>query len=166
MIRSVLYATDLSLYASYVLQHALAIGRAFKADVHVLHVVEPLGLFAESVLQSYLDQDSLAALHEQGLATVMQTLSDKVTSSFIEELDPESKDADRIASIEVLQGDPAHVILSEAKRLQVDLLVIGSHSYGAELETPLGRTADHLLQMSTIPVYLVPITSLRQSMSL
>ena len=55
MIRSILYATDLGLYASYVLQHALAMSRSFKADLYVVHAVEPMGLFAESVLQTYLD---------------------------------------------------------------------------------------------------------------
>lgn len=41
MIRSILYATDLGLYASYVLQHALAVSRSFKADLYVVHAVEP-----------------------------------------------------------------------------------------------------------------------------
>ena len=45
MIRSILYATDLGLYASYVLQHALVLSRSFKADLYVVHAVEPMGLF-------------------------------------------------------------------------------------------------------------------------
>ena len=45
MIRSMLYATDLGLYAPYVMQHALALARTFKADLYVIHVVEPIGLF-------------------------------------------------------------------------------------------------------------------------
>ena len=52
MIRSILYATDLGLYAPYVLQHALSLTRAYNAELYVVHVVEPLGLFAESVLQT------------------------------------------------------------------------------------------------------------------
>ena len=54
MIRSMLYATDLGLYAPFVMQHALALARTFNADLYVVHAVEPMGLFAESVLQSYL----------------------------------------------------------------------------------------------------------------
>lgn len=41
MIRSMLYATDLGIYAPYVLQHALALARTFNAELYVIHVVEP-----------------------------------------------------------------------------------------------------------------------------
>ena len=54
MIRSILYATDLGLYAPYVLQHALSLTRAYSAELYVVHAVEPMGLFADSVLQTYL----------------------------------------------------------------------------------------------------------------
>ena len=74
MIRSILYATDLGLYASYVLQHALAMSRSFKADLYVVHAVEPMGLFAESVLQSYLDEQALNEFHSQGLNTVIASI--------------------------------------------------------------------------------------------
>ncbi len=73
MIRSMLYATDLGLYAPYVMQHALALARTFKADLYVIHAVEPMGLFAESVLQSYLDEKALSEWQSQGLTTVMAT---------------------------------------------------------------------------------------------
>lgn len=65
MVRSMLYATDLGLYAPYVTQHALALARTFNAGLYVIHVVEPMGLFAESVLQSYLGKDALLELHSQ-----------------------------------------------------------------------------------------------------
>jgi len=66
MIGSMLYATDLGLYAPYVMQHALALARTFKADLYVIHVVEPIGLFAESVLHSYLDEQSLNEWRSEG----------------------------------------------------------------------------------------------------
>ena len=79
MIRSMLYATDLGLYAPYVMQHALALARTFKADLYVIHVVEPIGLFAESVLQSYLDEKALNEWQNQGLSTVMATIEESTT---------------------------------------------------------------------------------------
>ena len=62
MIRSMLYATDLGLYAPVVMQHALELARTFNASLYVVHAVEPMGLFAESVLQSYLDEQALNCL--------------------------------------------------------------------------------------------------------
>jgi hypothetical protein len=40
--------------------------RTFKAELYVIHVVEPIGLFAESVLQSYLDEQALSEWHQPG----------------------------------------------------------------------------------------------------
>lgn len=86
MIRSMLYATDLGLYAPLVMQHALALARTFNADLYVVHAVEPMGLFAESVLQSYLDEQALNEFHSQGLKTVIANIEQRVLDSFREEL--------------------------------------------------------------------------------
>ncbi len=157
MLRSILYATDLGLYAPYVLQHALALARAFNAELYVAHAVEPLGLFAESVLQTYLDETTLQELRQKGLATVMANIEQRVLEGFRDEMGEAQQDMQMIRSVRVLQGDPPLVILEEARKLDVDLLVVGSHSHGTLHDAPLGRTALRLLQLSEKPVYLVPM---------
>ncbi|MNW05632.1 Universal stress protein family protein [compost metagenome] len=67
-----------------------------------------------------------------------------------------------IQSVRVFQGDPSQVILEQAQKLSVDLLILGSHSHGAGGETPLGRTAARVLQLSQVPVYLVPLSQRRR----
>jgi nucleotide-binding universal stress UspA family protein len=121
MIRSMLYATDLGLYAPYVLQHALVLARTFKAELHVVHVVEPMGLFAESVLQSYLTADALKELHSEGVNTVIDGIEASVLASFREELGEGHQDLALICSVRVVQGDPSNVILDQARLLGVDL---------------------------------------------
>ncbi|BAQ76037.1 MULTISPECIES: universal stress protein [Pseudomonas] len=162
MIRSMLYATDLGLYAPFVMQHALELARTFNADLHVVHAVEPMGLFAESVLQSYLDEQSLNEFHRQGLSTVMANIEQRVLDSFREELGEGMHDLSLIQSVRVLQGDPSQVILEQAGKLSVDLLIVGSHSHGVGAQTPLGRTASRVLQLSKVPVYLVPLVQRRR----
>ncbi len=162
MIRSMLYATDLGLYAPFVMQHALSLARTFEADLHVVHAVEPMGLFAESVLQSYLDEQALNEFHRQGLNTVMANIEQRVFDSFAEELGEGQQDLALIQSVRVFQGDPSQVILEQAQKLSVDLLIVGSHSHGAGAEAPLGRTAARVLQLSPVPVYLVPLSQRRR----
>ncbi|MFO2464071.1 universal stress protein [Pseudomonas sp. 15FMM2] len=162
MIRSMLYATDLGVYAPYVMQHALAMARTFKADLYVVHVVEPIGLFAESVLQSYLDDEALNDWQAQGLSRVMAGIEQRVLDSFREELADGEQDLQLIRSVRVIQGDPAQAILAQAQKLSVDLLIVGSHSQGSGLATPLGRTAARVLQLATVPVYLVPLLQRRR----
>ncbi|MGE1154259.1 universal stress protein [Pseudomonas sp. ICMP 460] len=156
MIRSMLYATDLGVYAPYVMQHALALARTFKAQLYVIHVVEPIGLFAESVLQSYLDEEALSEWQSQGLTTLMASIEHRVLDSFREELGEGAQDLQLIHSVRVIQGKPCEVILEQLRKLSVDLLIVGSHSHAAAADIPLGRTAARVLQLSSVPVYLVP----------
>ena len=156
MIRSMLYATDLGVYAPFVMQHALALARTFNAELYVIHAVEPMGQFAESLLQSYLDEQTLDQLHSQGVTTVMANIEQRVLENFRDELGEEA-DLAVIKAVRVRQGDPAQVILDQAQRLSVDLLMFGRHSAGAGVDVPLGRTAVRLLQLSPVPVYMVPL---------
>ena len=157
MLSSIPYATDLGLYAPYVLQHALALAKAFQSDLYVVHAVEPMGLFAESVLQTYLDEKTLQELRSKGLTTVMASIEQRVLEGFRDEMGEAQQDMQIVRSVRVVQGDPAQMILEEARKLGVDLLVVGSHSHGAAHDIPLGRTAARLLQLSETPVYLVPM---------
>ncbi|WP_213877704.1 universal stress protein [Pseudomonas sp. dw_358] len=158
MIRSMLYATDLGLYAPLVLQHALSMARTFNANLYVLHVVEPMGQLAQSVLESYLDQATLDALHEQGLNTVMATIENRVFDTLRQDLGSGNPDLALISALRVRQGDPWQVILEQAETLGVDLMVLGSHSHVGGKDVPLGRTAVRVLQLAAVPVYMVPLS--------
>jgi nucleotide-binding universal stress UspA family protein len=161
MVRSLLYASDLGLHAPLVLQHALSLARAFSAHLYVLHVVEPMGTFAESVLRTYLEPSALDDLRQEGVSSVMATIERKLLASFRDDLQSPA-DLALIHAVRVRQGDPAQVVLEQVQRLQVDLLVIGSHGQGADVDIPLGRTAARLLQLSSVPVYLVPLARQRR----
>jgi nucleotide-binding universal stress UspA family protein len=157
MIRSMLYATDLGVYAPLVLQHALSMARTFQADLYVIHAVEPMGPLAHSVLQSYLDEAALDALQQRGLDTVLETIEDNVFGTLREALGEGQADLALISAVRVRQGDPSEVILGQARELAVELVILGSHSRESINDMPLGRTAARVLQLSAVPVYLVPM---------
>jgi nucleotide-binding universal stress UspA family protein len=156
MIRSMLYATDLGLYAPFVMQHALALARTFKAELYVVHAVEPLGLFAESVLQTYLGVDAFRDMQGQGVNTLLEAIERKVLDGLRDELGEEFQDLELIRTVRVIQGDPCAVILQQAEQLGVDLLIVGSQSHCVQTPALLGRTASRVLQLSRVPVYMVP----------
>jgi nucleotide-binding universal stress UspA family protein len=157
LVQSILYATDLGIYSSSVLQHALSLARAHDAKLYVVHAVEPLGLFADSILQTYMDAVTLAQLNKQGFSTVLSNIEQRVIECLRDEMGDAAQDFDRIRLVRVVQGDPAQVILEQSHDLSVDLIVIGSHSHGSTWDIPLGRTAGKVLQMADVPVYLVPM---------
>lgn len=162
MIRSILYATDLGVYAPIVMQHALGLARSFSADLYVVHAVEPMGLFAESVLQSYLDEQALSEFIEQGMTTMLANIELRVLETLRDELAGCEQDLALIRSVTVVQGEPAQVILDQLSRLPVDLLVLGSHGQQGSDLAPLGRTAARLVGQVAVPVYLVPLTQRRR----
>ena len=162
MIRSILYATDLGIYAPVVLQHALELARTFAADLYVVHVVEPMGLFAESVLQSYLDEQALSELHQQGLTTMLSTIEQRVLENLREELGEGDFELDLIRSVKVIQGEPSQVILEQSHKLAVDLLILGSHGQSVSGDSHLGRTVARVIQLAQMPVYLVPLIQRRR----
>ena len=93
----------------------------------------------------------------------MATIEQRVLDSFREELEDGEQDLKLIRSVRVIQGDPCEVILDQLRKLSVDLLIVGSHSHATAAATPLGRTAARVLQLSTVPVYLVPSLQRRRS---
>jgi nucleotide-binding universal stress UspA family protein len=47
------------------------------------------------------------------------------------------------AQIEVVEGEPRHVLCAAAEKHRADLLVVGSHGYGAIKRALLGSVSDY-----------------------
>ena len=157
MIRTILYPTDLGLYSSLLLKHVMELSEQYQAEVIAVHAVEPLGVFADAVLETYMPPDVIDDLRHYGLAAVMDAICQQVRNGFEDEFIDQHLDASRIRDIKVLRGQPADVILQTAMDEGVDVIVMGSHGHDAEQAGFLGATASKVLQRSTVPVYLVPV---------
>jgi len=59
----------------------------------------------------------------------------------------------------LLQGETVPMILTEAKRLNADLLVVGNHHHGIFHRVLSGSVSDGLTQQVDCPLLLVPIKS-------
>lgn len=59
------------------------------------------------------------------------------------------------ATVELLQGSPAEVILNYSKEHDVDVIVIGSRGLGGIREFVLGSVSHNVVQSSRIPVLVV-----------
>jgi nucleotide-binding universal stress UspA family protein len=56
----------------------------------------------------------------------------------------------------LIQGPTIGTILREAGKLDVDLIVLGSHGRGAALRALLGSTSEGVLHKAEVPVLIVP----------
>jgi len=161
MINTILYATDFGLFGPYVLEHVSDLARNHNAKVYVLHVIEPLGMFADAVLETFVPEDSKENLREHGLNEVMTAIRAKVRTVFDQDMEDCEGAKEWLKDIHVIGGNPAEVILTDAEAINADLIVMGSHGGTSDITTPIGSVAAKVLQLSPIPVYLIPTSTNR-----
>lgn len=157
MIQTILFATDLGVFSTHVLQHVMALAHKCDARIVVVHAVEPLGSFANAVVKTYLPEESTEAIQSSGLNKMMGTIK----SSIIDELADEYMDGEeslsRIMDVCVVQGRPAEVVLDQAQQHGADMIVMGSHGPNALNSNLLGSVTSKVLQLAKVPVYMVPM---------
>ena len=164
MVKTILYATDLGIYGPYLLEHVSDLAQRHDAKVFVVHAIEPLSPFADAVLEAFVPEDARQSLKTQGLESVLETIRLRVMAAFEDDFIDFEGGRDWLADVRVLAGNAPDVILAESQRIQADLIVIGSHgsNHPQSSFTSIGSVASKVLQLSQIPVYLVPTQSNRQ----
>lgn len=139
MYKSILVAVDGSSRAPGVLEHAQAIAERFGATLHLCRAVNiPLSIPAEAWT---LSGDQLTSV----LIDSAHADLDKLAATI-----PEAHRGSILCEL----GKPAFVIENAAERLNADLVVIGSHGYGA-LDRVLGTTAARVVNHATRPTLVV-----------
>ena len=163
--RKILYATDLSENARAAFKHAVSFAKTYKAKIFLLHVVPTLELherelimassgFGANVPDMISDEEKM----KEVTAEIVEKIRGRLKRFAEEELGSNGNSLDWLGSIEVLEGaSPTEEILSASERLDVDLLVFGSHSKGVLKQTFLGSVAEKVLERTCRPFLVVPL---------
>jgi len=56
----------------------------------------------------------------------------------------------------LVQGPTVDTILGQAEKLEVDLIIVGSHGHGAVFDMLVGSISAEVIRRSTVPVLVVP----------
>lgn len=152
VLHTILCAVDLGPRDPDVLRHAAGLAGACGARLYLLNVVEPLSDFTRSLVDSYVPDDKLRELREEGFDEARRFLGER-----LEEYRRTAGAPAPVAGIEVLEGHPAKVILEQAERLRADLIVLGSHGHSALGEMLIGSVAHRVTLKSRVPVLLIPV---------
>lgn len=157
MIKTILFAADLGVYTPFLLQHVndLAIGHG--GNVVIVHVVEPAGEMAEAIVRAYLPEVSRAELEQDGRERVARSIKGRIVDLLEDEFMDGHDGLSRVNDVRVGFGHPVSVILDEARNCQADLIVMGSHGHRSMNPALLGSVTSKVLQMSRVPVYMVPM---------
>lgn len=157
-IQTILYATDLGPHGSEVFNHAFSLAKQYGAKIHVVHALEPMSDYAQSLVETLVPPDTLKALHQEGFEQVNREMHRRLKKFCADHLHPEAESV--VADMRVIEGHPVEVIIDEAKRIHADLIVLGSHGQTALGEMFMGSVAHKVLikaRHPRIPVFLVPI---------
>ena len=155
-ISKVLYATDLSVNSAYAFRYALNTAEKHDAQIDILHVVEEM----PSSRYAYLtdaSSKSIKAQEQKKIDANVKRIKSRVKAVIHKEFKDRPQAGNRIASIQVIMGDPPAQILQTLDKLKSDILIIGTHSKGLIAQTFLGSAASKILQRIRIPVFVIPI---------
>jgi len=140
-----LVGVDLSDSTEAVVRTTEKIARALSAKVWLLHVAEP-------------DPDFV------GFEVGPQSIRDSISKEFRGEHSRVQEIAGRLrgggldTTALLVQGATADTILEEAAKLDVDMIVIGSHGRGAVHHLLVGSVSETVLRKSECPILVVPTT--------
>jgi len=158
-IENILYATDLGPRGPEVFRRAMDFSRAFNAKIHVIHVMEPLNEYAETLLSAYMSEAVRAKISSDGFEEVRQEMekrADKIckdsglTREELEEM---------VGEVHAVQGVPHEAILEATRRVDADMIIMGSHGQTVDREILLGSVAHKVVVKSKVPVLFVPISA-------
>lgn len=157
-IRTILYATDLGHHAPAVFRYALSLAQRYEAKIHVVYAVEPLSGTARQIVDLYAHAQLPTEPERERLDKLVSTLKGRLTEFCAAECCLAALGENVVAGLDVAEGKPADVVLSEAKRVGADVIVLGSHSHSTLGEVLLGSVAHRVVQRAAVPVLLVRTT--------
>jgi nucleotide-binding universal stress UspA family protein len=156
-IRGILYATDLTKNSAYAFRYAVILAQKFNSQIHIMHVLEKLPSSVEGLLKSDLDALQLSKSWEERKEEQIKRIHQRLSEFAKRELNREPAAMKCIASISVVEGDPAIEILQKAEELNCDIVIMGTHGHGLVGHAFLGSVAEKVLHRITKPVFIIPI---------
>ncbi len=138
--QNILVATDFSVLASGVVDHAVELAQMLGAQLSVVTV----------------HTDTSALKDSAELLELRQRMA---------ELETRLRPSGRLARTLIDYGDPAETILRVAKALHADMIVMGTNDRRGFSRLAMGSTAPDVLRNSPVPVLILKKAALRAQAS-
>ncbi len=137
-LRVVLVAHDFSDYSELALQHGLAMAQKFQSELHLLHVI------SEPVLQESEPAGSKAAI---------ENIYHQTTQRLNTAISAQARLGCQVKTV-VRWGKPYREVLSYVKEHAIDLIAMGAHGAGFEINALFGSNVDRVLRQVNCPVLI------------
>lgn len=137
-VKHILVPTDLSEYADYALDYAIALAQKLQARLTLLHIIHltplAMGDIGGAGLVPYLEEMEADAQQR------MQTLLNRVHQEGLQ------------GEIAVVQGVPFQTIIDRAGNEEVDMIVMGTHGRTGLIHALMGSVAEKVVRLAPRPV--------------
>ena len=148
MLRSILVPIDGSAFSASALPIAAALASRDGATLHLLTIYAPLALSLPLLPSAPESAAQYDAEQRTALRRALDARAERLGVEY----------GITVLST-VLDGEPAEVLISEAARRHVDLIVMTTHGRGGFTRAWLGSVADALLRRAPAPVLLIRRTN-------
>ncbi len=150
--KKVLIALDYDPTAKKVAEVGFELAETMGAEVVLLHVISDPVYYSSTDYSpimgftGYINTDPLQLNSIEMLKTASLNFLDKTRDHL----------GDKTIETVIEEGDFAESIIRTAKKLHVDMIVMGSHSRKWLENIVMGSVAEEVLRLSTIPLFIIP----------
>ena len=151
-IKKVLIALDYDPTAQKVAETGFSLAKSMEAEIILLHVISDPVYYSSTEYSpimgytGYMDMGVLQLNSADGLLKASHHFLDKVKKHL----------GDETVETLVEEGDFSESILKVAKKLHVDIIVVGSHSHSWLENIVMGSVTEKVLNHTSIPLFIVP----------
>jgi nucleotide-binding universal stress UspA family protein len=154
-IKKILYATDLSDNARYAFGYAMSLANRYGAGITILHVLEDVSRFADSLVINIIGQKKWDELRDSNEKGVVDTIRERL-SKFCEEVSRDIPECPFITDeILVKMGNPAEEILKQVGKRDFDMVVMGAHGQGFIEDAIMGSVSRRVVRRCQKPVLVI-----------
>ena len=157
--KKILIALDYNPTAQKVAETGHKLAKAMKARTILLHVI------ADATYYSSLNYSPIMGFGGFNSVDTIQTDTAEELKKVAQNYLDKSKQhlGDKMIQTEVRKGEFGETILKTATDLNVDIIVMGTHSRRGLEKILMGSVAEKVLHHSLIPLFIIPTRDLKES---
>lgn len=156
-IKKIVYATGMGAGAPHVYRYALALAKEHDAKIIAVSALETLPAFAQNLVDIHIPQAQREEIYRSAQVQAKERLMERVARLCAKESGNDPQATERLGEIRIEDGPPAQAVLSVAKEIDADLIIMGSHRHTVLGEAVLGSTTHKVLHRAAQPVLVVRI---------
>lgn len=154
-IKKILYATDLSESARHAFKYAADLAERYDAMITILYVMEDMNHTVEFQIRGMLGRKEWERVKSEKLDHLTKKIKSNIDDFCLEMNSQIDSCSFLVENILITRGEPTEKILSTSKKINADMVVMGSYGYNILIGAIIGGTATKVVKHSEIPVLVI-----------